>query len=361
MLHIPKKNYFCHNNLRSQKLVKQNMKKHVFFTLMLMALSVVVMAQNKRIAILEPIDKENSIPYSITVMLRSNLTKMISNIPGYEGYDHVNISKIMDEHDFEGLDFGDEDQIRHLGKMVEADYLLVSEVVKYDETSIFVTAKILNIETAKTEGSENALMGMTAQDIQHGCESLAKKLLYVSNYLNKMIQNSNNDIGEVLDFPDSTKGVVFYLNEKGQGLAVSLNESEEAWDISFRIKDVDSLYNVERGESYFNYNEGQKNTQAILSLLGNKAQAAYWCGLQGEGWYLPSCGELYVLMSVADENAAFINALRSAGGGEIDGWYWSSTERNKEEAWNVKCGGRSSSEEKEEKVKVRAIRAFTIN
>lgn len=336
------------------------MKKNVFITLLLMALSFALTAQNKRIAILETVDKEDSIPYSIIVMVRSNLTKVISSIPGYEGYDNVNISEIVDEQNFKKSGLVDESQIKRLGEIAEADYLLVSEVVKYDETNIFVSAKIINTQTTKTEGSENALMGMTAQNIQHGCESLAKKLLILSNRFNNMVQKPNNGIGEIISFPDGTKGVVFYLDEKGQGLAVSLNEGEEVWDNSFRSKDVVSLYNVEKGENYFNYGEGQKHAQAILSALGNNARAAYWCSLQGEDWYLPSCGELHVLMSVADENAGFINALRSAGGGEIDGWYWSSTERNDEEAWNVRCGGRSSSEEKKEEIKVRAVRAFTI-
>ena len=243
---------------------------------------------------------------------------------------------------------------------MEANYLLVSEVVKYDETSVFVNAKILNTETAITEGSENALMGMTEQNIQHGCESLVKRLLFHTNRFAGMMKKPSKEIGEIISFADGTKGIVFYLADNGRGLVVSLNEGEEAWDNSFNIKDIDTLYNVNNGEGSFKYGEGLHNTKAILSSLGDHARAAYWCSLQGEDWYLPSSGELIVLMRVVDDNPTFVEALRMAAGGEIDGWYWSSTEHNDEEAWNVNDSGRSSSEEKYEKIKVRAIRMFTV-
>ncbi len=336
------------------------MKKHFLITLLSLAIAVAATAQTKRIAVLETIDKEQNIPQAIAMMVHSDLTKVISSIPEYEGYDNVNVTEIIDKQVFDSLGLVEE-TIRLIGEETKANYLLISEMVKYNETSIFVTAKILNVETGITEGSENALMGMTERDIRHGCESLVKKLLILVKRFNQIAQKPNNRIGELMSFFDGTKGIVFYLDENGRGLAVSLNEGEEAWDNSFHVDDIVSLYNVKEGERIFNYGEGQRNTQAILSVLGNKARAAYWCSLQGEEWYLPSCGELVVLMQVVDKDSAFVETLRSAGGGEIDGWYWSSTERDEEEVWNVNDSGRTSSEEKEEEIKVRAVRAFSVN
>lgn len=383
------------------------MKKHLsLFFVLILGLS--VSAQNKRIAILETIDKENKVPYAIEVMVRSNLTKVISSTPGYEGYDRVNISAIMDEHDFERTGLVNEEQIRQLGEIAGADFILVSEAVKFDESNIFVTAKILNVESAKTESSENALMGMTAQDIQHGCESLANRLLGIPDpYLQEasntpvatstltepkqngvvklanrllghgntsvqdgvnatlgtvspnIISTNNEKIGGVVGFPDGSRGVIFYLDENGRGLAVSLNEGEEKWDKHRRPDDIGALPNVEKGEDIFVYGEGMKNTQTIVSVLGDEARAAYWCVLQGEGWYLPSCGELLVLMSVAKVDSPVANTLKSLNSNEISGWYWSSTENEHDEAWNVSSRGSASTEEKKEDVKVRAIRAFS--
>lgn len=345
-------------------------------------------AQIKRIAILETIDKEDKVPYAIEVMVRSNLTKVISNTPGYEGYDRVNISQIMDEHDFERTGLVNEEQIRRLGEISGADYILVSEAVKFDESNIFVTAKILNVESAKTESSENALMGMTAQDIQHGCESLANRLLGIPDpYLQekttpvvenkiekekpvvptheekpespKVVNVGKTRIGDLVSFPDGTLGVVFYLGSDGRGLVVSLTEGEEPWDNSHRPDDIGMLKNKDDGEAFLDYGSGDGYTKAICTSLGDDGRAAFWCRLQGEGWYLPSMGELYVLVTAFKDNPAFQIALANCKGGEINGWYWSSSEHDRKEAWNVSDSGWTSTEKKKEKNKVRAIRAFS--
>ena len=367
------------------------MKKQVLFILMLMVLSIAATAQTKRIAILETIDKENKIPYAIEVIVRSNLTKVISSTPGYEGYERVNISQIMDEHDFERTGLVNEEQIRRLGEISGADYILVSEAVKFDESNIFVTATILNVETAKTEGSENTLMGMTAQDIQHGCESLANRLLGIPDpYLQEKEQASSSEIkkiekkstvttveenytgqgnstvvgkvklGDLLSFPDGTQGIVFYIGPDGKGLIVSLNEGKEPWDNSRHSEDIGMLENFEDEDENMNYGEGAKFTKIICSSLGDEARAAFWCRVQGEDWYLPSMGEFFVLANAFKGNPLLSSILRNHNGGEINGWYWTSSEHNRKEAWNISDGGWISTENKREENKIRAIRAFKV-
>lgn len=348
------------------------------------------LAQIKRIAILETIDKENSVPYAIEVMVRSNLTKVISNTAGYEGYDRVNISEIMDEHDFERTGLVNEDQIRRLGEISGADFILVSEAVKFDESNVFITAKILNVESAKTESSENALMGMTAQDIQHGCESLANRLLGIpdpyaqsSNTQQTKKQDNNrrntknttqdqpnevvtsivhdnvvSKVGEIKYFPDGTKGMVFYLDNEGKGLAVSLEESTEYWDKNRRSHDIGMLDNQEKSDTAMHYGLGRNATQIIINALGSDAHAASWCRALGPEWYLPSVGELYYMIKVFNRNPAAAELLKKNGGGKIDDWYWSSTENDDDEAWNISSGGWISTEGKKTKVNVRAIRTF---
>ena len=45
---------------------------------------------------------------------------------------------------------------------------------------------------------------------------------------------------------------------------------------------------------------GLTNTQTIISELGeHNALAAKWCVQHGDGWYLPSVGEMQYLISVA--------------------------------------------------------------
>lgn len=367
------------------------MKKPILFILMLLAFSVAATAQVRRIAILETIDKENSVPYAVEVMVRSNLTSVISSTQGYEGYDRVNISAIMDEHDFERTGLVSEEQIRQLGVISGADYLLVSEAVKVDESNIFVTAKILNVETAKTEMSTNSLMGTSAQDIQHGCESLANRLLGlqdpyyqekalstkkdekpveetpvavpeekpVAPVVEKTVVMKNVRVGDVISFPDGSQGLVFYIGPEGKGLAVSLNQGEEPWDISRQPDDISMLKNYDDETMAMNYGEGERATKILCSSLGDEARAALWCRLQGEGWYLPSMGEFTMLTNAFKANPMMETVLKNCHGGELQGWYWTSSEHNRKEAWNVSDGGWLATEKKKEKNKVRAVRGFT--
>ena len=108
------------------------MKKHFLITLLLMVLAMASTAQNKKIAILETVDREGKVPYGIRLQLRSNLTYAISNTPGYEGYDRVDMAQIMGEHDFQRTGLVSEEQIRKLGEMTGAGSILVAETAIYD-------------------------------------------------------------------------------------------------------------------------------------------------------------------------------------------------------------------------------------
>lgn len=360
------------------------MKKFLFVSMMLlMALSAA--SQVKKVAILETIDKEGSISYGVKLMVRSKLAKAISKAPGYEGYDRVNMSQIMGEQDFQRTGMVNEEQIKKLGELSGADYIVVSEVAKLGETDIIVTASILNVETAQTIGTDDAFMTTTAQDIEHGCESLANRLLgmevpnvkeestskgnktFVSKIKDKITNNTsenvdvqleaNEHLGELITFPDGTQGVVFYF-ENGRGLAVSLTERELKWDANRKREDILALDNTDENNHPFIYGEGNKNTQAIIQQLGTNAEAANWCARMGEGWYMPSSGELYYLMTVSKKGTVVYNKLNSMGA-RLNGWYWASTEHNKKEAMNISDGGTVFTEDKDSEVKVRAVRAFT--
>ena len=60
--------------------------------------------------------------------------------------------------------------------MTGANYILVAEGVMTPDNKMFVTAKILNVETAKQEVTDNVLMGTSSSAIQQGCRNLASKM-----------------------------------------------------------------------------------------------------------------------------------------------------------------------------------------
>ncbi len=152
------------------------MRKYIIF-LFAFIFPMMAISQVKKIAILETVDKNGDISYAHKLMLRASLSKAITNTEGYEAYDRTDIDAIMGEQDFQRTGMVSDDQIRQLGEMTGAMYILIAEAAKVDNANMFITAKVLNVETAKTEMTDNLLMEATPSDIQKGCTNLANKLL----------------------------------------------------------------------------------------------------------------------------------------------------------------------------------------
>lgn len=192
-----------------------------------------------------------------------------------------------------------------------------------------------------------------------------------SNYNNNMTtQNygANNymsgsvSIGGLMRFPDGSQGVVFYLDSQGHGLAVSLDMTTAQWQAG-KKKDCLNIAQIPDGdgENICVVGLGKQYTSTVVSQLGwGKAPAVEWCLRHGDGWYLPSAGELSKLFSTEKETKKMISAsLKQYGGvGLADEWHWSSSENDKDEAINVSSSGWTTSEDKIEILHVRAVRAF---
>lgn len=147
------------------------------FLLFLLLFSTAMFAQEvKRVAILETVDKENKISYANKLILRASLSKAITQTEGYEAYDRTDVDAIMSEQDFQRTGMVSNDQIKRLGEMTGANYILVAEAVQVDYKNMFITAKLLDVETARTIMTDNVMMGTTADEIQAGCKTLSEKL-----------------------------------------------------------------------------------------------------------------------------------------------------------------------------------------
>ncbi len=102
--------------------------------------------QVKKVAILETVDKQGGVSYGVLFQVRSSLTHAISSSPGYEGYDRVDMSAIMGEHNFQRTGMVSDSQIKQLGQMTGAAYVLIAEAANYDSQNIIIAAKILDVE-----------------------------------------------------------------------------------------------------------------------------------------------------------------------------------------------------------------------
>ena len=169
------------------------MKKLLF--ILLSALSLTAFAQTKKVAILEVVDREDRMSYSQKMMLRANMARAVANTAGYEAYDRSDIDAVMSEHEFQRTGLVSNDQIRQLGEMAGVSLILVTEGVLTGNNSVFVSAKILNVETAKVEIVDNMTMDLDATSMEKSCAQLAKRLFGATNYGSAVEKYSIQRIG----------------------------------------------------------------------------------------------------------------------------------------------------------------------
>lgn len=177
--------------------------KKIFTIIVLAALTLTAFAQNdiKRVAILETVDKEGTVPYLKRLMFRSNLTTAITNTAGYEGYDRADLSQILGEQDFQRTGLVSDADIKKIGEFTGAKYVLIAEAV-IDGNDMFITAKIIDVETARVLRNSNQLMGTSAAEMQNGSIKVAADLLGASNATPARqaaaLKNAKNDEEQML-------------------------------------------------------------------------------------------------------------------------------------------------------------------
>ena len=147
--------------------------KTILFLFLL--ISGMMSAQVKRVAILETVDKENKVSYASKLVLRTSLSKAIANTPGCEVYDRTDVDAIMSEHTFQRTGLVSNDQIKRLGEMTGASYILVAEVAMA-KSQVLIFAKLLDVETARTIMDD--LETTTFDNVQGACEKLAKRMFH---------------------------------------------------------------------------------------------------------------------------------------------------------------------------------------
>lgn len=252
--------------------------KTILFILLL--ISGMMLAQDvKRVAILETVDKENKVSYANKLILRANLSKAITNTAGYEAYDRTDIDAIMGEQNFQRTGMVSNEQIKRLGEMTGANYILVAEAVVVDAKTMFITAKLLDVETARTILTDNLIMGTTTDEIQEGCVTLAKRLFHEENSKER---NNKNIITQVTHTEEMSES------------NVSTNILE------YHSKSEQKLMGVKK----YTYGNLQMDEKAYCKFLQNNNRNAYMTYMKGQklkttGWWVFGSGATLLTLGSA--------------------------------------------------------------
>ena len=157
--------------------------KKIILMVLLCAVSMNVAMAQRKVAILETIDKEGCIPYGIELTLRASLATGVTKTTEFEGYDRVDLASVFGEHDFQRTGLVTDEQIHKLGEMTGASYVMIAEAAMLNADNIIITAKVVDVETGKIENSAVMTSSTDASKMSETCDILAKKLfnIYTDN------------------------------------------------------------------------------------------------------------------------------------------------------------------------------------
>ena len=151
--------------------------------ILLSVLSLTAVAQNevKRIAILETVDRAGDVNLGVKNLLRQSITFGINRLQGYEGYNRVDMTQITGEHNFQRTGYVSDSDIKKLGSMTGAQYVLIAEATNYDATHILVFANLVDVETGRvTNSSIPKVAGIDPGQMYKDCAEVAKSLLGIT-------------------------------------------------------------------------------------------------------------------------------------------------------------------------------------
>ena len=136
----------------------------------------------KRVAIMKVIDKSGTLGDGVKLLVRGYMTDAVTNTPGYEGYDRVDIASIMNEQEFQRTGKVSDSQIKKLGEMTGADYILLLEMAQLDADNLVFSSKILEVESAHIFNSGTVSGRNNASEYEVICQKLSNKLLGGGSY-----------------------------------------------------------------------------------------------------------------------------------------------------------------------------------
>ena len=216
--------------------------KRILFSLILAfaCLSVFAQTEVKKVAILETVDKMGNVPYGILFQVRSSLTFAISSHAGYEGYDRVDMTAITGEQSFQRTGMVSDEQIKRVGEMTGAAYVLIAEAAQYDDQNIIIAAKILDVETGGVVSSTPpAVESKEPTKMAEACIRISKIL-----------------VGEKSNARPTTSSTTSY-SQTGYASqpapAANQDFTETAWDINMK------MIWVEGGDFLMGYTSEQGN------------------------------------------------------------------------------------------------------
>ena len=129
------------------------MKKSLSLLSLLVVFVLTLQAQDKKVAVFDPV---GSVPKSTKEIVREEISTVVVNTKGYKVLERSLIDKVLEENKFQMGGLVDEGQISEIGKMMGANYALVTSITIMDNGSYYLSFKLIDVLTAGIEKQKTA-------------------------------------------------------------------------------------------------------------------------------------------------------------------------------------------------------------
>jgi hypothetical protein len=152
-----------------------NMKTPILF-LLIFVITINLSAQIKKVAMLEPIAKNEGISSMVKDMVRGELTKSISKEDGFHAFSRNEIDQAMTEVNFQESGMVSDEQRIKLGKMELADYVCVSKISK-EGSAYYLEAFLMHIESGRIDNPASSYVEGGTANVNIACQNMANELV----------------------------------------------------------------------------------------------------------------------------------------------------------------------------------------
>lgn len=175
--------------------------------LLLLALSLTTFAQEKQVAILEPIAMTKEVSTMHRSMVRGEMVKAIGRQSGYAAFTRTDIDQIMAEQNFQQSGMVTDSTRKRIGAMQGVDYVCVTKITK-EGNNYYLEANLVNIETGKISNPATQygeLTGGSLSNMLAACEKLAAELVGKKVYPSSSYTKSQSTASSTTSYSETTK------------------------------------------------------------------------------------------------------------------------------------------------------------